>query len=248
MKDFLFLEYHTEYSCDGDINKELDVEACFGNIFHTGKQTLTETYNIIVYQGTSLSKNEHESNACLLDKRQIINHLNQLKYFYPFKFKISEEAEWNNVYDVFILTITLVKKPLMFHKYLLTWVRYLYEYPYNVILFDAYKLKKESCFRFTSISNLFNLILGCFNENPRTIHQIPDNKISESLSRKEIKTKLEEIDRLNDIYKYLKDKNKVIPEGVKGFQSTDLEYWENEEIYEKYRKPIYLNTFKRKNL
>ena len=31
--------------------------------------------------------------------------------------------------------------PPTFHKYVLTWLRYTYEFPYNVFLKDAYNLK-----------------------------------------------------------------------------------------------------------
>ena len=122
----------------------------------------------------------------------------------------------------------------------------MYEYPYNVILHDAYKLKKEPCFRFTSMSNLFNLVLGCFNENPRDIHQIAKNQVSKTMLKRDIRDKLQNIRMLNNIYDKLKNKvnNNQIPDEDGNLTTSDFEFWESDDIFERRRKPVYMNVYK----
>ena len=242
MKDFEFLDYCTEYSCKGDYTQKMKQCACFGFIFNRVETELvTETYKIILYKGTEYSKENHQSNACLFTHRQIKNHLKQAQEIYPFKFRVTEGYQYG--YDFFRVTLTLNKLPGTFHKYLLTWLRYLYEFPYNVILLDAYKLKRVTQFRYTSISDLFNLVLGCYLNDPREIHQIARNVINNRLKKKEIREKLNQVNQLNDIYERLKVKDRVIPRYSDEYAFTDIEYW-SDYYFEKDRKPIYLDTYK----
>ena len=122
----------------------------------------------------------------------------------------------------------------------------MYEYPYNVILYDAYKLKKEPCFRFTSMSNLFNLVLGCFNEDPIDIHQIARNQVSKTMLKRDIRKKLQKIKMLNNIYDKLKSKGKKnqIPNEDGDLTTSDFEFWESDDIFERLRKPVYMNVYK----
>ena len=247
MKDFQFLDYHTEYSWKGTLEKEMDVEACFSFVFNQiDEGNVSEEYEVILYKGTAFSREHHNSNSCLFTKKQIRNHLKQAQGIYPFDFHITEAAKWRGGYNVFKIHLKLTNVPGMFHKYLLTWLRYMYEYPYNVILYDAYKLKKDPCFRFTSMSDLFNLVLGCFNENPAAIHQIAENQVSKTMLKRDIREKLQNIQILNNVYVKLKNKVKInqIPNEDGDLTTTDFEFWESDDIFERRRKPVYMNVYK----
>ena len=247
MNDFQFLDYHTEYSCKGTLEKEMDVEACFSFVFNQiDEGNVSEEYEVILYKGTAFSREHHNSNSCLFTKKQIRNHLKQAQGIYPFDFHITEAAKWRGGYNVFKIHLKLTNVPGTFHKYLLTWLRYMYEYPYNVILYDAYKLKKDPCFRFTSMSDLFNLVLSCFNENPAAIHQIAGNQVSKTMLKRDIREKLQNIQMLNNIYVKLKNKVKInqIPNGDGNLTTTDFEFWESDDIFERRRKPVYMNVYK----
>ena len=247
MKDFQFLDYHTEYSCKGAFERHMNSAACFSYVFgNTGERNISEEYEVILYKGTDFSRKEHRSNSCLFTKKQIRNHLRQAQGIYPFDFHITEAAKWRGGYNVFKIHLKLTNVPGTFHKYLLTWLRYMYEYPYNVILYDAYKLKKDPCFRFTSMSDLFNLVLSCFNENPADIHQIARNQVSKTMLKRDIREKLQNIQILNDVYVKLKNKVKInqIPNGDGNLTTTDLEFWESDDIFERRRKPVYMNVYK----
>ena len=225
----------------------MDAEACFSFVFaQTGKENISEEYEVILYKGTAFSREHHNSNSCLFTKKQIRNHLKQAQGIYPFDFHITEAAKWRGGYSVFKIHLKLTNVPGTFHKYLLTWLRYMYEYPYNVILYDAYKLKRDPCFRFTSMSDLFNLVLSCFNENPRDIHQIAGNQVSKTMLKRDIREKLQNIQILNNIYVKLKNKVKInqIPNGDGDLTTTDFEFWESDDIFERRRKPVYMNVYK----
>lgn len=246
MEDFRFLDYYTEYSCKGDFRKQMSVEPCFSFAFDMAtKNSVNEEYIIILYKGIEFCKKTHKANACLFTKQQIRNHLKQAQEIYPFKYYVTEESTWRKKGPVFRIRLILEDVPGIFHKYILTWLRYMYEYPYNVLLCDAYKLKKEKCFRYSSISNLFNLILGCYCNNPRPIHQITKNEISKKMSKKELQVKLKNVYNLNDIYIKLGEKEYTIPREALGTTISDIEYWENNEIFDTYRKPIYMNVYKK---
>ena len=244
MKEFQLLDYYTEYSCKGLFEKKMKREYCFSFVFNKVKiDPVSEEYTLILYKGTNFSKQKHYSNACIFNKQQIRNHLKQAQSIYPFKYRVTELKNWKG-YNVFKVHLILSDIPGTFHKYILTWIRYMYEYPYNVILYDAYKLKKERCFCYSSISNLFNLVLGCYCNNPRTIHQIAKNEVSKRMSKQELKEKIQNVVVLNDIYKQLKVKKQIIPKTVLNKTITDIEYWEDQEIFDTYRKPVYMKVYK----
>lgn len=53
MKDFQFLDYHTEYSCKGTFERHMSSAACFSDVFrNTGERNISEEYEVILYKGT----------------------------------------------------------------------------------------------------------------------------------------------------------------------------------------------------
>lgn len=139
MREFKYLDYWTEYACKGIIQRQMQGSACFMEIFNSfsNRDIINEQYKIKVYKGVE-KVNEHKSNACFLEPLQIKNHLKQIKSLFPFKFHI---RLYRNYY---IIYLKLHNQPGIYHKYLLTWLRYIYEFPYNVLLLDALKLKKKN--------------------------------------------------------------------------------------------------------
>lgn len=234
MKEFQFLDYCTIYSCEGDLHKEYGESACFGYVFDAIRANMTVDYVITIHKGVDFARTAHKSNACLLDVKKATKHINLLKSIYPIDIKVEDSEDTFNVY------LSLSNVPPSFHKYALTWVRYLYEFPYNVLLRDAYELKKNSCFRFESIANLFNLCMGCSCINPREIHQVPLNVVSTRLSVNELRERIKKVNRLNSIYKKLSRKEDSIPDNIGEYSCTDSEYWD--EGY-KERETVYLRVY-----
>lgn len=240
MKEFKFLDYCTEYSCKGDLKKEMNREGCFGYVFDNIEDNSDVVYNILLYKGVNYSKKKHFSNACLFTKKEIRNHLRLLKIMYPFSYSVRDYGKKDG-FDVILVQLHLKDVPGTFHKYILTWLRYTYEYPYNVLLKDAYLLRKDSTFRFESIANLFNLTIGCFCDNPRDIHQIPRNQVSIRMKVSDIKERIKKVYFLSDIYEKLRSKNDIVPKSIGNYSVEDIEYWETG--FET-RKPIYMKVYK----
>lgn len=237
MGTFSFLEYHTIYSVTGKINQKLSEQACFYDIFHRNYNN-GNTYSVILIKNdTYLDK--HLSNACFFNKQEIRNHLKIAKSLYKFNYRVTDIEYKGN--PAFLIKLHLDNVPELFHKYILTWVRYTYEYPYNVILKDAYTLKKDVLFRFESIANIFNCILGIYPQEdyPRTIHQII-RKNSVLLTNKALQLKINISEELHSIYNEV-EKISEFPRDFKEFDVYDIEYWE--EGFEM-RKPYYIDNYK----
>lgn len=220
----------------------MQARACFGYVFSGVKNNSSVKYQIVLYMGTKYSAEQHKSNACIFTKQEVRNHLKLLKSLYPLQYSVRDYKDKNG-YKRILVTLNIENTPATFHKYALTWLRYLYEFPYNVLLRDAYTLKKERTFRFESIANLFNLTLSCYCKNPRDIHQIPSNTIIQRLKLADIKRRIKQVNLLNDIYEDGDEKTLKIPEKIQDFSVEDIEYW-NTGFGE--RKPIYMEIQKRR--
>lgn len=220
----------------------MEVGACFSYVFNEVNNNSSVKYQIVLYMGTKCSAEQHKSNACIFTKQEVRNHLKLLKSLYPLQYSVRDYGDKNG-YKRILVTLNIENTPATFHKYALTWLRYLYEFPYNVLLRDAYTLKKERTFRFESIANLFNLTLSCYCKNPREIHQIPTNSIVQRLKLADIKRRIKQVNLLNDIYAKGGKKARKIPEEIQGFSVEDIEYWN---VGFEERKPIYMEIQKRR--
>lgn len=240
MEEFRLLNYHTEYSCSGTFNKKMDTQVCFSQAFHNVRNNSSIQYIVRLYPDIKFVSENHKSNMCVLNRNEIKNHLRQLTGIFPFEYRVVK-TKVNN-YPCYEVHIHLCDVPATFHKYVLTWIRYSYEFPYNVILKDTYMLKKDPMFRFTSISNLFNVVSNCYPYGVGEGHSIFESHIHIPLKKAELRDRIKEVDRLNYIYQELKGINKMkLPAKIKNFSSTDIEYW-SPEFFEM-RKNIYINMY-----
>lgn len=218
----------------------MKVAACFSDVFRAVKNNSSVKYQIVLYIGTRYSAEQHKSNACIFTKQEVRNHLKLLKSLYPLRYSVRDYKDKDG-YKRILVTLNIENTPATFHKYALTWLRYLYEFPYNVLLRDAYTLKKERTFRFESIANLFNLTLSCYCTYTMDIHQIPTNSIIQRLKLADVKRRIKQVNSLNSIYEKGDEKTLRIPKKIQNFSVEDIEYWNVG--FEK-RKPIYMEIHK----
>ena len=242
MKEFRYLSYHTEYSCSGTYNLKMGARVCFANVFNMVNDDSNIKYKIRLYPGIDFCKKANHSNACLFSKQEIRNHLLQLKALYPFSYRVADKMKDDN--KIIVIHLHLKDVPATFHKYILTWVRYLYEYPYNVILKDAYWLKKDPRFRFQSISALFNIVACCQKCYVGEGHSIREDHIHTPITKAELKERIKKVKCLNDIYKDMNIGRNVLPEKIGKFSYNDIEYW-SEELFNEVRKPVYVELYNR---
>lgn len=201
---FKYLSYSTIYRASGDLifeNKNLEGEACFSYIFRNVKNNKKQhiIYSIYISTDPGFIQDNHENNFCILTEEQIIFHISYLRFISSFKYKITKK--FIDDYPGFRIDLDLNAIGIV-HKMFLTWIRYLYEYPYNLVLYDSFKLREEK--RFIEKSNYLNIVnfVTTFYSND-WIHQIPRslNYIPEFITRKSFKDRLMKCDYLNDILK-----------------------------------------------
>lgn len=236
MNEFKFLDYYTKYSCKGTINKKLSATYCFADIFKRVTSHSKIEVSVYLFKGLEQTKYSR-SNACFFSLKEIKNHIKILQNLCSFSFSVKETDK------AYIVTLNLKDLLPIYHKYILTWVRYLYEYPYNVLLKDTYKLKRTiPTFRYQSIATLFNVTLSCYPEYLRSVHHIPYlRNLAVRYSTAKLKQILnQDIDQLNNIYLY-KENTFVLPSSLDDYTVTDIEYWE---MGFEERLPVYMNTYK----
>ena len=253
--NFLMLNFCTEYGSEGNTKKALRKSACFGTVFHSEDNGIVQKnkYTIKLYKIGDLLNKMRQNNACLTDRTGIVHHLKILQSVFKFSYHLKENK------DHFVLTVTL-KGDLIYHKYMLSWVRYLYEYPFNVFLADAYKLRAIPGFKFESIINLFNLVGATSGicQAGTGIHAIGETSWFKALmTTKEIQARLKELKggrtNINNIFPVLYAKrNYIAPNNkIKGVQTIkeednniySSEYWDSEEEFNK-RLELYKINYK----
>lgn len=241
--DFKYLDFWTYYSSKGTVNKNLAGEYCFSKIFYN-KYKQNNNYVLYIYNNGYI---KHRDNNCLLTTEQLIQHIEEINNFYKFEYDLKKLKE-NKGYEL----IFNINAPLIYHKIILSWLRYSYEYPFNVALYETFKVKEEKGFRRITLLNLFNLIGATMNctKHGTSIHSIGvffDWK--KLINYREFK-KLIRIARknredcpINNIIPVMDKESFKIIDIPKGERINHTDYWENEKEYKK-RLKIYKNNLK----
>lgn len=233
---FEYLSYNTIYQASGDLffeNKGLNGEACFSYIFRNIQHRIKQhiIYNIYISTDPRYITECSASNFCILTEEQIRFHISYLRFISSFKYKITKK--FVDDYSGFKIELDLnAIGPV--HKMFLTWIRYLYEYPYNLVLYDSFKLREEKKFiEKSNYLNIINFVTTFYSDD--SIHQIPHShcRIPKFITRKSFKERLMKCEKLNDI---LEESNiKVeqfeeydeIEDFIKDFDNREKVYIEN---------------------
>lgn len=146
--------YHVRYGYCPEKDKEPKIieSVCFGSAFGSSN---AKHYVIYILKGEA-DLQQYHSNFCFFTKQEIKNHFKQLPKFCKVEYKITD-TKYKNA-EAFKIDLYIDSKNRLVHKYILTWTRYLFEWPYNLYLLHAKKLRKLPQFKFESIINLANVI------------------------------------------------------------------------------------------
>lgn len=218
----------------------MGVRPCFKSAFDNVRNNSNIKYKIILYPGIEFCKKARRANACLFSKQEIRNHLLQLKALYSFSYRVTDEIKEDN--KIIVVHLHLKDVPATFHRYILTWIRYLYEYPYNVILKDAYLLKEDLGLRFQSMSSLFNIVACCQRVYVGEGHSIRESHLHTPLTKSELKKRIKEVRFLEYIYEDMNINRDRLPETIGKFSCDDVEYW-SKELFNEVRKPVYVELY-----
>lgn len=170
--EFRFLNLHEEYTAKGKYIKKsrFGSTPCFAQAFRDSDGEVT--YTIHIYKGGEAMERKCVNNFCFASLDDIKRHLRKLKKFVPsFKYKIREEKGYlidaggddrtnDGKYDRYVLDLT-INAGNIYHRYALNWIRYLYEFPMNMIINDAYRLKNVEGFGDLSAESLIAIVSSC---------------------------------------------------------------------------------------
>lgn len=255
-KNFLMLNFCTEYSSEGNTKKQMQKSNCFSTIFYSEGNGVVQKnkYTIKLYKIGDWLNKKRQNNACLADRAGIVHHLKILQSVFKFTYHLKEHE------DHFMLTMIL-EGDLIYHKYMLSWVRYLYEYPFNVFLADAWKLKGLPEFKCESVINLFNIVGATSGIRQRevNIHAIGNTAWFKALmTTKQIQESLKKLcggnTMVNDVFPVVYagkgwgypdnqiEDMKILEVGDEALHSSD--YWESEDEFTK-RVELYKENYKK---
>lgn len=254
MHEFRFANYSTKYSLliNGETKVPMRSYACFRDAFillsrENAPQRITAEYEIILHVGCDWGKINNKSNACLLSRKDLRQHLDQIKDIIPFTYKIKSDRGDE---PKFILNVKVTKGTCIQHKYMLSWIRYAYEYPYNVMLLESRKLRWEKEFRFETGYNLFNLVAQCFDLWGGG-HSIAYRNKVDFMKKPSLIRKISNMSRLNSLNNIFEcsynGRVAMIPtvsERKPPLSTKDIEFWTDNELYMKERLPIYKKRLK----
>lgn len=250
-EEFNYLNLCSIYETKGYSNVEMSVNPCYAKTLRNW-QTLHESkkvsYEIIMFKGMDQIRKDKKNNACLLNRKEISQHLKMIKSIHPFKYRL-EEGEFtlkecdNRTYDAWHLFLEIEGTKAQ-HKFVLTGIRHLYEYPFNVWLIDAHRLKESApdVFKYTSIMNILQVIKSSFPNDYMT-DQSWMFKYRKLLTKSYIKEHLKNIEYITKIY------DKTLPPdlfkkiaGVSDKKLFSLDYWLGDSTFQK-RREVYLENF-----
>jgi hypothetical protein len=152
-------KYYTKKGSSFLINKSMGAP-CFKEISYKFEGYFTKKdchYVVIVDKASKQRKSFY--NTCLFNKKEICWYLSQIKKLYPFKYSIEGEPK-----DISYNINIDVKGTHLQHLFVLTCVRYLYEYPYNLGLYDALRYIQNNCYgnAVNQKESFFNILTVAF--------------------------------------------------------------------------------------
>lgn len=236
LRDF---DYCSLYSVNGDIDLPFDRRICFADVFR--KYNIHDAHYVLkLIRDPAYNEATGKNNICLLTKQELQRHLKLARRLFPFKYSV-QESEYNE-YAAFEVTIDIALNSI-YHKYLLTWIRYAYELPYNIILNEALRMK-HTYLRKESITNLYILCANsftcsCFSYGSGHAIAYP---FSAFLKESELIAQLTSCNSLNSIYPRARQDVLKIPIPAEEIDKF-LEYWLDEEEFNQ-RARIYITNYK----
>lgn len=170
------LNWSTYYDSRGTIGDITNVEnityqrACFHDTYPDTLDDVEQHIKIAIKKGTSELR-KFNNHYCPFSKSKIIEHIEYLKDLFDFNYNIEDRS------DQYVINVDFEGKGIYF-RILVTWIRYLYEFPANMALKDVYRIKDLPKFKDVNIFSLSTLVLDslfagyyyddhlCDNEHP----------------------------------------------------------------------------------
>lgn len=185
---------------------ELDARPCFGRLvkgplaqYGAYDHRVLIDYDIKVMKEKGHDANSHERCVTFLTHEDYKEYYERLKKIYPFEYSVDESNE-----EYVMLHVT-IDGCCFWHKFILTQLRYIYQYPMNYILHDSLKLKKLKEFKDVDIMDILNIVAktACnslleSNEYMLLAYSPDDNCILKPFNEEEFRRKADEFCKSNE--------------------------------------------------
>jgi hypothetical protein len=226
--------YHVRYGYSEYRKKNYDIResVCFSTLFNSDCRS--KYYQLYIIKGDNDLK-RYYSNYCFFSKQEIKNHLKQIPRFCEMRFRVTD-AEYKGE-PAFGISFFINSENRLIHKYVLTWIRSLFEWPFYLYLLHARKMKQLPEFRFESVINLFNIVSTAYRYSYDTKIHTFGTKLGLLRKSSIIDNVLNKgIDRVNDIFPYCSIKDLPDCRLVDNFEDITDELFEN-------NLPKYMETY-----
>ena len=210
------INYRTIF-CIGEEDKDFASHACFGFIFNSSVQESESTYRILVDTTDESIMKDHYSNFAPFDKTFIRNYIKLGLELIGKKSRVQVgDYAWHR--RKYVRIAFHVGGEKLYHKFMLAWTRLLYEFPYNLLLFEAHEFikahKDNPKYSFVSLINMISLLnrtvtdVGSRRTSDFELHSLIDPSTNSPIYRNNrcIKTSLEYLinehysSRLNSVF------------------------------------------------
>lgn len=258
-----YLSLSSVYSCSGHVNHPMSSRCCYGDSlrsFRDAREPHEITWKIRVYCKTPAQISGDGSNNFTLLKKEEMEYLLDYcrsTYDIDFGYTIEEPKSNRNGENFYLITISMNRRKTE-QKFVLTWIRHFYEFPFNMFMLDAMKFRNEEDFKEEHILNLLQVIGSTYSFNGFNYNSERHYRGDQCLCTPY--KKLITVDRVK-ISNSKNDKitlawTRNLPENVSGNfvhyqsksvseiqESMTLEYWQNPDNWEE-RRQAYLSNYK----
>ena len=234
MSKFNFLSFTTIYKtqyCGDEFNHLLDRD-CFRNTFRSrlflSLTPVSLDYEIYVCLDEE-GMNRGCSNYCPLSHEDILLYIQQLQELQAFFCSVEFDTKFPDNFKKYdwksMMKLNVsIDADFMRHKFVLTALRYLWEYPFNVELYEAMRLKKA--FPQLNALMLHHLVMSTFDTG-EAIHQLGYvGRVPVKLDHDSIQAALEMYNAVNDIY----NKNCIDVDDIEDFENIRRDNWKDTDL------------------
>lgn len=207
----------------GKSNKPM-TSVCFADVMRKHQSGVDQTFTLWIVKDPNYGFKHNCIHNCLVNKDEIRKLIRDLKKIHKFSYYLSDSKYKGE--KAYKLRITLNVAYRHIALFILTALRYSYEYPYNVILKEAFRLTSMPEFRFMNLFSVCNFIQSCMFDSwqGRTLHGLLHYNRSSNQSNKIT------FNRLNDgfeVYSAFPQTKKRLKCPLNPNSRNTLEYWTN---------------------
>ncbi len=158
-----FLNYYSVYSCNGYNHKPMSLAICFSEVFNSrfNDKIISNTYQIKMFKPCAKQLEQNHANCCYLSKSDLITYLKSCKIWHSNKAK-QHQIKLDDHKDYYLVTVNVTDYQTV-HRFILTYLRFAYEFPFSLYLYEAFKIRESGKFNNEYILNLFHLVCTSVN-------------------------------------------------------------------------------------